>query len=72
LASRLCCNAGNTTLSAVPSINAMAEASIAETIIHLPAGLPNETVAIFNKVVFGTFITKLQQMIGLTWPKKTI
>ena len=60
LASRLCCSAGSTTLSAVPSIKAIADASIAETMIHLPAGLPNETVAMFYKVIIGTFITKLQ------------
>jgi hypothetical protein len=37
---------GKTTLSAVPSIKAIAEAIIAEIMIHLPAALERETVAI--------------------------
>jgi hypothetical protein len=42
---RLFCKAGSTTFRAVLSINAIDEARMVETITHLPAGLPSETVA---------------------------
>ena len=40
------CKEGKATFKAVPSIKAIAEAKMVEAIIHLPAALLSETVAI--------------------------
>jgi hypothetical protein len=44
---------GRTTLRAVESMKAMAEAMMVEAITHLPAGLPSDTVGIKKRLVKG-------------------
>ena len=44
---------GRTTLRAVESMNAMADAMMVEAITHLPAGLPSDTVGIKKRLIKG-------------------